>query len=93
VDPGSNLDTLMARYQPGDFPAATALIERIGPQLNRFFLAQPGNRADAYDLLQLKRIADSIHPSLRPVRPLPPNWLLTISGVTKQIAARPGLLT
>lgn len=25
----------------------------------------------------LKRIADSIHPSLRPVRPLPPNWVLT----------------
>lgn len=25
----------------------------------------------------LKRIADSIHPSLRPVRPLPPPWVLT----------------
>ncbi len=25
----------------------------------------------------LKRIADSIQPSLRPVRPLPPNWVLT----------------
>jgi hypothetical protein len=25
----------------------------------------------------LKRIADSIHPSLRPVRPLPPTWVLT----------------
>jgi len=37
VDPGSNLDTLMARYQAGDFPAATALIQRIGPQLHRFF--------------------------------------------------------
>ena len=42
----------MARYQQGDFAAATDLIERISPQLHRFFLAQSGSRADADDLLQ-----------------------------------------
>jgi RNA polymerase sigma-70 factor, ECF subfamily len=42
----------MARYQAGDFAAATALIERIGPQLHRFFLAQFSSRVDADDLLQ-----------------------------------------
>jgi RNA polymerase sigma-70 factor (ECF subfamily) len=52
VDPGSNLDNLMARYQAGDFAAATALIGRVSPQLQRFFLAKFGSRADADDLLQ-----------------------------------------
>jgi RNA polymerase sigma-70 factor, ECF subfamily len=52
VDPGSNLDNLMARYQAGDFAAATALIDRVSPQLQRFFLAKFGSRADADDLLQ-----------------------------------------
>src|ERR1700728_2502627 len=42
----------MARYQAGDFAAATALIECVGPQLHRFFLAQLLSRADADDLLQ-----------------------------------------
>ncbi len=34
----------------------------------------------------LKRIADSINPSLRPVRPLPPTWVLT-GGMTLICAA------
>src|SRR6202034_3263665 len=42
----------MARYQAGDFAAATALIECVGPQLHRFFLAQFVSRAHADDLLQ-----------------------------------------
>src|SRR5437879_9400366 len=42
----------MARYQAGDFVAATALIKGTGPQLHRFFLAQFASRADADDLLQ-----------------------------------------
>src|ERR1035441_6771583 len=50
--PDSNIETLMARYQKGDFAAATALIDRISPQLQRFFIAQSGSRADADDLLQ-----------------------------------------
>jgi RNA polymerase sigma-70 factor, ECF subfamily len=47
-----NLELLMARYQQGDFAAATSLIERIGPQLHRFFAAQQASRAHADDLLQ-----------------------------------------
>ena len=50
--PDSNLEMLMARYQQGDFAAATALIECISPQLHRFLVAQSGSRADADDLLQ-----------------------------------------
>lgn len=47
-----NLESLMARYQQGDIAAATALIERISPQLHRFFIAQLASRAEADDLLQ-----------------------------------------
>jgi RNA polymerase sigma-70 factor, ECF subfamily len=52
MHPESNLEALMARYQRGDFGAATDLIERISPQLHRFFLAQSQSRTDADDLLQ-----------------------------------------
>ena len=52
MDSGSNLDTLMARYQAGDFAAVTALVECVGPQLHRFFRAQSASRSDADDLLQ-----------------------------------------
>jgi RNA polymerase sigma-70 factor, ECF subfamily len=48
----SNLELLMARYQEGDFGAATALIDHISPQLHRFFIAQFASRPDADDLLQ-----------------------------------------
>ena len=47
-----NLDTLMTLYQQGDFTAAAALIDRISPQLHRYFAAQPDSRAHADDLLQ-----------------------------------------
>jgi RNA polymerase sigma-70 factor, ECF subfamily len=49
---GENLETLMVRYQQGDFAAATTLIGRISPNLHRFFLATSMSRADADDLLQ-----------------------------------------
>ena len=52
MDSGSNLNTLMTRYQAGDFAAVTALVECIGPQLHRFFMAQSASRSDADDLLQ-----------------------------------------
>ena len=48
----SNLEVLMAQYQGGDFNAAAVLIDRLSPQLHRFFAAQFGSRADADDLLQ-----------------------------------------
>jgi RNA polymerase sigma-70 factor (ECF subfamily) len=47
-----NLETLMAAYQGGDFGAATVLIEKLSPQLHRFFVSQLASRRDADDLLQ-----------------------------------------
>jgi RNA polymerase sigma-70 factor, ECF subfamily len=47
-----NLETLMARYQAGDFTAASALIKIVSPQLHRFFIVQIASRADADDLVQ-----------------------------------------
>ena len=47
-----DLETLMARYQRGDFTAATALVHRLSPQLHRFFVIQIASRGDADDLLQ-----------------------------------------
>jgi RNA polymerase sigma-70 factor (ECF subfamily) len=52
MDPNSDLEMLMARYQQGDFSAATALIYRLSPQLHRFFAVQFASRGDADDLLQ-----------------------------------------
>jgi RNA polymerase sigma-70 factor (ECF subfamily) len=52
MQPDSNLDALMARYQQGDFDAATDMIGRISPQLHRLFLAHSQSRLDADDLLQ-----------------------------------------
>jgi RNA polymerase sigma-70 factor (ECF subfamily) len=52
MHPDRNPETLMAHYQRGDFTAATELIERISPELHRFFLARSASRADADDLLQ-----------------------------------------
>jgi len=48
----SDLEMLMARYQQGDLTAATALIQRLSPQLHRFFVVQFASRVDADDLLQ-----------------------------------------
>src|ERR1035437_7117470 len=50
--PDSDLEILMSRYQQVDFPAATALIHRLSPQLHRFFVVQFASRGDADDLLQ-----------------------------------------
>jgi RNA polymerase sigma-70 factor, ECF subfamily len=52
MPPDSNLESLMALYQHGDFDAATGLIEAVSPQLYRFFVAQAHSRVDADDLLQ-----------------------------------------
>jgi RNA polymerase sigma-70 factor (ECF subfamily) len=50
--PERDLEMLMARYQQGDFAAATALVHRLSPQLHRFFVVQFASRGDADDLLQ-----------------------------------------
>src|SRR5271167_479515 len=52
MDLGSNLDSLMARYQAGDSAAVTALVECVSPQLHRFFIARSASHSDADDLLQ-----------------------------------------
>jgi RNA polymerase sigma-70 factor (ECF subfamily) len=52
MQPDSDLEMLMSRYQRGDFAAATALIHRLSPQLHRFFVVQFASRGDADDLLQ-----------------------------------------
>jgi RNA polymerase sigma-70 factor, ECF subfamily len=52
MHPDRDLEMLMARYQQGDFTAATALIHRLSPQLHRFFVVQFASRGDADDLLQ-----------------------------------------
>jgi RNA polymerase sigma-70 factor (ECF subfamily) len=79
MDYGSNLDALMARYQAGDFAAATALIERIGPQLHRFFMAQSVSRSDADDLLQETWLRiHRVRHTYRPGEPVLP-WFYAIA--------------
>jgi RNA polymerase sigma-70 factor, ECF subfamily len=79
MDSGSNLETLMTRYQAGDFAAVTALVECVGPQLHRFFMAQSASRSDADDLLQetwlrIHRVRHTYRPS-EPVLP----WFYAIA--------------
>src|SRR6204780_2207241 len=79
MDSGSNLDTLMARYQAGDFAAVTALVERIGPQLHRFFMAQSARRSDADDLLQETWLRiHRVRHTYRPGQPVLP-WVYAIA--------------
>src|SRR5580698_4391889 len=52
MDSDIDLQLLMARYQQGDYDAATALVNRLSPQLHRFFLMQYISRRHADDLLQ-----------------------------------------
>lgn len=77
--PDSGLETLMARYQRGDFAAATALIHRLSPQLHRFFVVQFASRGDADDLLQetWMRIHEVRH-TYRTGEPVLP-WLYAIA--------------
>jgi len=79
MHPELSLDMLMTLYQEGDFAAATDLIERISPQLHRFFLAQCASRADADDLLQETwlRIHKARH-TYRPAEPALP-WFYAIA--------------
>jgi RNA polymerase sigma-70 factor (ECF subfamily) len=48
----TELEELMVRYQQADEAGARSLIERLSPQLFRFFAAQLGNPEDAGDMLQ-----------------------------------------
>src|SRR5580698_9535061 len=79
MDSDIDLQLLMARYQQGDYDAATALVNRLSPQLHRFFLAQLVSRRHADDLLQETwlRIHQVRHTYLhgRPVLP----WVYAIA--------------
>ncbi len=77
--PDTPLESLMARYQQGDSSAATALVNRLSPQLYRFFAVQVVSRRDADDLLQETwlRIHEVRH-TYRPGEPLSP-WLYAIA--------------
>lgn len=79
MQPDSDLEMLMARYQRGDFAAATALIHRLSPQLHRFFIVQLASRGDADDLLQetWMRIHEVRH-TYRAGEPVLP-WLYAIA--------------
>jgi RNA polymerase sigma-70 factor, ECF subfamily len=79
MDSGSNLNSLMARYQAGDFAAVTALVECIGPQLHRFFMAQSASRSDADDLLQETWLRiHRVRHTYRPAEPVLP-WIYAIA--------------
>jgi RNA polymerase sigma-70 factor, ECF subfamily len=74
-----NLETLMVRYQQGDFAAARALVECIGPQLYRFLMAQSGSSADAEDLLQETWLRiHRVRHTYRPNEPVLP-WFYAIA--------------
>jgi RNA polymerase sigma-70 factor (ECF subfamily) len=79
MHPESNLEMLMAQYQEGGFAAATALIDRISPQLHRFFVAQFASRADADDLLQETWLRiHRVRHTYRPGQPVLP-WFYAIA--------------
>jgi RNA polymerase sigma-70 factor, ECF subfamily len=79
MDLGSNLDSLMARYQAGDSAAVTALVECISPQLHRFFIARSAGRSDAYDLLQETWLRiHRVRHTYRPGEPVVP-WIYAIA--------------
>ena len=79
MDSDPSIESLMARYQQGDSHAATALVNRLSPQLYRVFLAQFISRQFADDLLQetWMRIHEVRH-TYRPGQPVLP-WLYAIA--------------
>jgi RNA polymerase sigma-70 factor, ECF subfamily len=80
MDQGSeNLEGLMARYQAGDFAAASVIIGHISPRLHRFFVAQSLSRADADDLLQETWLRiHKVRHTYRPSQPALP-WFYAIA--------------
>src|SRR5580700_5720313 len=52
MEPDNDLQSLMVRYQQGDYGAATALVNRLSSQMHRFFSTQFVSRRHADDLLQ-----------------------------------------
>lgn len=79
MNSSETLNTLMARYQAGDFAAVTALVGRVGPQLHRYFMAQSASRRDADDLLQETWLRiHRVRHTYRPGEPVLP-WFYAIA--------------
>jgi RNA polymerase sigma-70 factor, ECF subfamily len=73
------LEDLMVRYQNGDAAAVTGLIERLSPQLHRFFLAQFVSRRFADDLLQETWLRiHRVRHTYRPGEPVLP-WIYALA--------------
>jgi RNA polymerase sigma-70 factor (ECF subfamily) len=73
------LEELMTAYQRADPQAVTALIDRVSPQLHRFFAGQMGSGADADDMLQETWLRiHRIRHTYRPGAPVLP-WLYAIA--------------
>jgi RNA polymerase sigma-70 factor (ECF subfamily) len=49
---GPDLEQLMTRYQQADTTAVTELVERLTPQLYRFFASQTDSRSDAEQMVR-----------------------------------------
>src|SRR5579864_2904037 len=79
MPPDADLESLMVRYQQGDFSAASELVTRLSPALHRFFMVQFVSRRYADDLLQETwlRIHQVRH-TYRPGEPVLP-WLYAIA--------------
>src|SRR5579864_9381344 len=79
MPPDADLESLMVRYQQGDFSAASELVTRLSPALHRFFMVQFVSRRYADDLLQETwlRIHEVRH-TYRPGEPVLP-WLYAIA--------------
>jgi RNA polymerase sigma-70 factor, ECF subfamily len=79
MHPDNNLEMLMVRYQQGDFAAAAVLVDRISPQLHRFFAVQFASRPDADDLLQETWLRiHKVRHTYRPGEPVLP-WFYAIA--------------
>jgi RNA polymerase sigma-70 factor (ECF subfamily) len=79
MQPAQELEKLMVQYQQGDAAAVTALVQRLSPQLHRFFLAQFASRRHADDLLQETWLRiHRVRHTYRPGEPLLP-WLYAVA--------------
>ena len=83
MDAEPTVEWLMARYQAGDRAAAAALVQRLSPQLHRFFVAQLFSRRHADDLLQETWMrVHQARQTYRPGQPVLP-WLYAIARYTR----------
>ena len=83
MDTDRNPERLMTRYQAGDFAAVPVLVECIGPQLHRFFMAQSASRSDADDLLQETWLRiHRVRHTYRPGQPVLP-WFYAIARLVR----------